>query len=105
MSERQEIMNRVADFMHKNGMGQVYFDSGLSQCKRYRYVIGARPRVLDVSIRVYGPKFLLIEYQTAYRILPNNDRRVFTSEDDLLNFLYYAFVKLDADKAMAIPTK
>lgn len=105
MSKRQEIMNEISDFVSNNRLAGVYSGSGLSEDKRYRYILLSRPRVLDGTIRVYGPAFLLIEYQTKYNSLPRDDRRVFTSKEDMIQFLQLAFVDYKFDEALAIPTK
>ena len=105
MSIREDIMNQISEFVSDNYLSSVYSGSGLSKDKRYRYILISKPRVLDGEIRIYGPKFILINYQTAYRSLPHNDRRVFTSAENMINFLQWAFVDGEYDKALEIPTK
>jgi hypothetical protein len=105
MSVREDIMRQIASYIERNGLASVYSGYGLSKDKKYRYILISKPRVLDGEIRIYGPKFILISYQTAYRELPHNDRRVFTSAEDMLNFLQWAFVDGEYDKALEIPTK
>jgi len=105
MSVREDIMRQIASFVERNYLSSVYSGYGLSKDKKYRYILISKPRVLDGEIRIYGPKFILFSYQTAYRSLPHNDRRVFTSAQDMLNFLQLAFVDGKYDEALAIPTK
>lgn len=105
MSIREDIMREIQSYVERNYLSSVYGGSGLSKDKRYRYILISKPRVLDGEIRIYGPKFILINYQTAYRSLPHNDRRVFTSAQDMLKFIQWAFVDGEYDKALEIPTK
>ena len=105
MSKRQEIMNEISDFVSNNRLAGVYSGSGLSEDKRYRYILLSRPRVLDGEVRVYGEKFLLVRFTTKYNSLPRNDNRVFTSKEDMINFLQLAFVDYKFAEALAIPTK
>lgn len=105
MSVREDIMRQIASFIERNGLASVYSGFGLSEDKRYRYILMSKPRVLDGEIRIYGPKFILINYQTAYRSLPHNDRRVFTSAEDAIKFIQLAFVDGKYDEALEIPTK
>ena len=105
MSTREDIMRQIASYIERNGLASVYSGYGLSKDKKYRYILISKPRVLDGEIRIYGPKFILISYQTAYRSLPHNDRRVFTSAEDMLKFIQLAFVDGDYENALAIPTK
>jgi hypothetical protein len=105
MSKRQELMKEILSFVERNYLASVYGGCGLSEDKKYRYVLISKPRVLDGQIRIYGPKFLLLEYQTRYGSLPHNDRRVFTSPENLIQFLQLAFVDYKFDEALAIPTK
>jgi hypothetical protein len=105
MSEREEITERISDFVFCNSLATVYSGTDLSKDKKYRYVLISKPRVLDGEIRVYGSKFIYVSYQTAYRSLPAKDRRIFTSCDDALNFLQLAFVEYKFDEALEVPTK
>ena len=105
MSIREQITEQISDFVFCNSLATVYSGTDLSSDKRYRYVLISKQRVLDGEIRIYGPKFIYVSYQTAYRGLPGKDVRVFTSVDDALNFLQLAFVEHKFDEAMEIPTK
>lgn len=105
MSKRQELMIEISDFVNENGLAGVYSGFGLSSDKKFRYVLLSKPRILDGEIRIYGPKFLMLRYQTAIRDLPHEDRRVFTSVENLYQFLKYAFIDHKHDEALEVPTK
>ena len=105
MSKREDIMLQVSDFIEEKHLARVYSGCGLSDNKKYRYVLFSLPRNLDGEVRIYGPKFILVRYQTRYGSLPHQDNRVFTSVQDAIQFLQLAFVDFDFDKALAIPTK
>jgi hypothetical protein len=105
MSKREELMKEVLSFVERNYLASVYGGCGLSEDKKYRYILISKPRVLDGEIRIYGEKFLLLKYTARYGSLPRNDRRVFTSAEDLLKYLQLAFVDYKFQEALAIPTK
>ena len=108
MSERvnrEEITELISDFVFCNSLATVYSGTDIHESKKYRYVLISKPRVLDGEIRIYGPKFIYVSYQAAYRSLPAHDRRVFASVDDALKFLQLAFVDYKFDEALEVPTK
>ncbi len=105
VSNREEITELISDFVFCNSLATVYSGTDLHESKKYRYILISKPRVLDGEIRVYGPKFIYVSYQTAYRSLPAKDRRIFTSADDALNFLNLAFVEFKFEEALEVPTK
>lgn len=100
MSKRSDLMSKVADFVSGHGLCRVYSDYGLSKDKKYRYVLFNTPRTLDGEVRIYGPKFFIIKFQTAYRALPRNGHTKFDNLEDTLKFLKVAFVDLDMDEAL-----
>ena len=100
MSLREEIMERFEDFVSMNGLTRVYSGSGLSKDKKFRYVLFNTPRTLDGEVRIYGPKFIGIKFQTAYRAFPRDNWVVFRNVDDALDFLDQAFVKHNTNKAL-----
>lgn len=106
-SERHKLADRFAEFIIKNGLTQPYGgDVTLSLKGRPHYcVLFCYPRTLDGQIAVYSHNFIVIQYQTGYRNLPSDDRRVYTSEADAMKFLDLAFVQHKADEALAIPVK
>lgn len=109
MSKRQEILNRVSSFVSENELDGVYHFSDTTKPagKNIKiYTLGfAKPRVLDAEIQIYGKTFIKLSFQTAYRDLPQKDTLIFKSEQDLMNFLKYAFVDLDAESAYQVPRK
>jgi len=105
MSKREEIMDQISEFIEENHLARVYSGSGVSSDKKYRYVLFSLPRNLDGEVRIYGPRFILVRYQTRYGSLPHRDNRVFTSAQNAIQFLQKAFVEFKFDEALAIPTK
>jgi len=107
-SPREMIAERIARFINVNHLNSPFggdvtlFKGGKVPC----YVVAfSKPRVLDGTVSVYGPKFVQVRFQTSYRDLPASDSRVFTSEPDAVKFLKLAFVDLKFDDAMEVPTK
>lgn len=72
MSERSNIANRIADAIRAEKRFDAPFGVivGRSPDKRYYSVTFGRARSLDAECRVYGPKFILLRWQTAIRWLP-----------------------------------
>jgi hypothetical protein len=107
-SAREQIAERIAAFIRSNSLNSPFGgDVVLSRRGKIPcYLVDfAKPRVLDGSIRVFGPKFIQIKYMTAYRALPHKDGVVFDSEENAIAFIKAAFVDLDFDKAESIPRK
>ena len=105
MSDREDLTERISDFVFCNSLATVYSGTDIDKSKKFRYVLISKPRVLDGVVRVYGSKFIYVSYQTAYRDLPAKDTRIFTSVYDALNFLQLAFVEYKFDEALEVPTK
>ena len=102
-SVRSDIIDRMMVKLDKWKLNSPFLDSGESG--RYRYILFSKPAVLDGEIKVFGPKFIQVKYQTGIRDLPRGDSRVFSSERDALKFIEQAFVKFDADAALAVPAR
>ena len=102
MSERSEIAGRLAQFICDNNLANPFGgDVEQSQDKRYYGVLFSVPRLLDGFLRVYSPKYILIQCQGP---LCQNDA-VYLSEADALQFMKLAFVDHDLEAAYNIPTK
>jgi hypothetical protein len=93
-------MEDFEDFVAFNELQKVYSGSGVSKDKKFRYVLFNTPRTLDGEVRIYGPNFIGIKWQTAYRTMPQNGWAVFRSVEDAKKFLDLAFVKLNYDEAI-----
>jgi hypothetical protein len=93
-------MSEFEDFVAFNDLVEVYNGSGVSKDKKYRYVLFSKARTLDGEIRIYGPKFIGIKWQTAYRALPQNGWKVLRSVEDAKKFLDLAFVKHNFNEAI-----
>jgi len=104
MSARQELAQRIADFIVNNRL-TVPYGGDVNKSGNHYSVLFAAAAVLDGVVNVYGPKFIQVTYQTQYRALPNRASPVFESESAALDFLNKAFVTRDFDAALAIPTK
>lgn len=104
MSARRELAQRIADFIRDNGMTTPY-GGDVSLQKNYYNVLFSKAAVLDGAVDVWGDKFIQITYETQYRAMPHRGFPVFESEKAAIDFLNKAFVQLDFDAALAIPTK
>lgn len=104
MSERSELALEIACYVANNGLAEVY-GGDVTKNGRYYTILFSKCRTVDGAINFYGPKFIQVKYQTAFRDLPRNDSRVFTNIKGALDFLRLAFAELDFEAALAIPTK
>lgn len=106
-SERHKLADRLATKVCEFNLTQPYGGQvTLTKTGRPHYdILFCLPRHLDGLISVYSHNFIVVQYNTASRSLPPDDRRVFTNEDDVVKFLRLAFVEHQSDKALAIPVK
>ena len=102
MSARQELAERIADFIRTNNLTTPYGGDVLKSGNHYT-ILFSYPRNLDGVVNVYGPKFVQVTFQTAYRDLPRIGNYVFESEANAVDFIDKAFVMLDFDRALAVP--
>lgn len=107
-SERQLLCERIAEFLRTNDLctpygGDVSLFKGQG---RPRYTVAfSKPRILDGTVEVYSPTYVLVRWITAVRALPHADGYVFESEQTAQDFLRLAFVEHDFDAALALPRK
>ncbi len=102
MSPRAQVAENIAAFIRDNDLDSP-FGGDVTKDKRYYAVLLSRPRILDGLIRVYSPKFILIQLQGP--LAQGSYQAVYTSEEDAINFLRLFCVECDQDEALAIPTK
>ena len=101
---RTEVVDKIEEFLLENGLDEVYGVLREDEAK-YASLTFCKARDLDGSIKVYGPRFILVQYQTRIGDLPRKDSAVFESVEDTLEFLRLAFVEYKADEAMDVPRK
>jgi hypothetical protein len=106
-SEREKIARSLGKLCSENLNGPVngYAGKGEKISGKPHRVVFSSNRSLDGGVLVYGPNFILIRYQTSYKDLPQDDSRVFQSADHAREFIEEAFVNLNFNKALKIPTK
>lgn len=104
MSARQELAQRIADFIRTNNLTTPYGGDVAKHGNHYT-VLFSYPRNVDGAVNVYGPKFIQVTWMTQYRDLTRQGNRVFESESNAVDFIDKAFITLDFDRAMAVPHK
>lgn len=104
MSARQELAQRIANFIIQHGMTIPYGGDVIKSGNHYT-ILFSKAAVLDGSVDVYSSKFIRVVYLTQYRAMPQRGGPVFESETAALDFLNKAFVQHDFDGAMAVPVK
>lgn len=100
-SERHQLANRLAEHVRTHRMTNP-FGGDVSRNGRYYAVAFAKPRVLDGVIRIYSPKFILIECRGP--LVRGDHSGVYESEANATAFLN-ALGAAEIDQAMAVPTK
>jgi hypothetical protein len=102
MSARSEAAARFVEFVTQHGLDRVFGgDNGYGEGKKYRSILFDRPALLDGSIRVYNPKFILIDSGGPLGL----GREAFDDVDNALAYLRAAFVERDLDAADKVPRK
>jgi hypothetical protein len=104
MSARQEIAQRIANFIHSNELTTPYGGDVIKAGNHYT-ILFSKAAILDGAVDVYGSKFIRIIYVTQFRAMPHRATPVFDNEAAAIDFLNKAFVLRDFDAALAIPTK
>lgn len=100
MSARSEVAERIAAKIREFKLTNP-FGGDVSKSDRYYGILFAIPRYTDGLVRVYGPKWILVE-----SVGPISDGKlIFESEQHAIDYLRAKFVEHDQDKADAIPTK
>ena|SRR5215831_19321909 len=102
MSARQELAERLASYIRRNYWTAPFGGDVVKERNSYS-VLFSKPRMLDGVVRIWGPKFILIECQGPAS--HGNWSGVYQSEKDALDFLRLAFAEHRWDAAMEIPTK
>lgn len=104
ISPRRKAVYEIADFIGRNDLTRPYGGDVNSHGKYYS-VTFCKPANLDGEVRIYGPRFIYVGYQSRYQHITSRDHLVFTSVQHALDFLRYAFVEFDGEQASAVPTK
>ena len=104
MSPREETARKLADWINEHRLnnpfgGDVHRDGS----GRFYSVLFAYPRYLDGLLRVYGPKFILIEARGPWARFGGN--RVYDSIENAIAFLQAAFVDHDLEAAERVPIR
>lgn len=95
MSVRSDLADRIADQLKEVGLNDAYgVNVGQSHVKGKPYVISfCKARVLDGQVTMYGPKFVLVKWLTAFRDTSASGQEKFDSVDDAMNFIKKTFVR------------
>ena len=103
-SSKGDIAERLAKVITDLRLDNPY--GGAAHKENRAWAVGfSKPGTVDGVVRVFGPRFIQVKYQTSFRDLPRRDSRVFLSEADAANFLELAFVRLRFEDALNIKTK
>jgi hypothetical protein len=101
-SERQLIAERVAKYIRKNRW-TAPFGGDVHKDRNSYSILFAKPATLDGLVRIWGPKFILIECQG--RASHGNWQGVYESEQAAMDFLRLAFAECKWMEATEVPTR
>jgi hypothetical protein len=104
MSPRNQLALDIARVIVDGGLTQPFGgDVSLVKQPRPHYSVAfSKPRILDGSVEVYAPMFVVVSWETAIRDLPHRGKRVYTA-DNAKRFIQLAFVEHKFQEAEAIP--
>lgn len=92
-SARHEAAIRIAEAAKACGLAEVYA-GGVeppSEGRNFYSVSLCRARTVDGSIRVYGPTFITVWYETSIRHLPRTEKTTLRSAEQAVEFLQSRF--------------
>lgn len=94
MSPREDVAQELADTCMFGGLNEVYgVQKGRSADNKCWTILFCKARILDGSISVYSPKFIIVKWQTQYRDMPHKGSEKFTSVSDAKQFIQRMFVR------------
>lgn len=100
MSIRQEIAEDFADYLKQLGFNDVYGvnvelitppTTNGKKARSYYNVTFCRTAILDGSVRIFGPNFILVTYTTAIRYLPHRGHFRFDNVDEAKEYFLSTF--------------
>jgi hypothetical protein len=95
MSARSDLADSIAEQLIDLDLNDAYgVNVGQSHVKGKPYVISfCKARVLDAQVTLYGPKFVLVKWQTAFRDMQRDGQEKFDSVADAMSFIKTSFVR------------
>jgi hypothetical protein len=95
MSVRSDFADKLAAQLTELGLNDAYGVNVLQSHVRGKpYVITfCKARVLDAQLTVYGEKFILVKWHTAFRDMPSTGQEKFDSEAAAMQFVKDSFVR------------
>jgi len=96
ISPRQQVAINLADTVIFGGLTNPFggtVTKAEANGKAFWEVSYSRPAILDGSIRVYSPNFILVSWQTSIRAMVAKGSQVFKSEHAAKEFLIDKFVR------------
>lgn len=94
MSVRSEIADGFAEYFHNVNLDDSYgVNVGKGDNNKCYEVTFCKARVLDGLVKVYGPKFIVVKWMTAYRDMDHKGMEKFVSFNDAIDFIKTNFVR------------
>ena len=101
MSARADAMGVIAQKIAELKLTNPY-GGDVTKRGRFYCTLFCLPRDLDGSIILYGTNFVVVEWRSRCHSVSHTGKAVFTSVQDVCEFLEAAFVKFDRDAADAV---
>lgn len=103
MSARAEVAERIATKIREWRLTAPFGGDVEHTDRKYYGILFAYPRYLDGLVRVYSPSWILVEAQGPWA--RGGYQNAFSTEQDAINFIQYAFVDHNWELADQVPTK
>lgn len=95
MGERAQIQEDLVEFCMQHELNDAYGVIAAEQMirgKAVRTVTFCKARILDATIHIYGPKFILLKWNTAIRRLAQIGSQKFDNAEQVKQFIKDNFV-------------
>lgn len=88
-SEREQIQERIYQWLLASNAFDAPYGvlKGHSTNGRARQVTFGRSNILDATVDVYGPRFMLLRWRAAIRKLPSDGQLKFADATAMLNWI------------------
>lgn len=107
-SEREQIAWKISDFCSENHLTTPYGGyQGQKEDMRGKphVVLFSKPEYLDEKIYVFSPNYISLSFHTRILDLPRQDTLIFESIQNVLDYLKFAFITGEFNKANKVPLK
>ena len=99
---KKDLTLEIWNFLSENNLTRFHSMWNKSKDENeilYYYIIFTKEKMINGKIEIYDKNFFVLDFENEYESLPHKDKLLFNSKTKLMNFIKYAFIDLDEDKA------